>query len=445
MAFRPSHYFFHWAILWIAFLCWLIPSASLAKSAGDIIAPVMTLGSDKSELQQQCPNISQEHALPDFNKDASTWICYVAFDNAYLTGAVAFGTLTNWVKKNQSAIDALAEAIAKWNEAERKVLKNSWKKLDKRNSTTLLNLLQQLAIARYVKDSSSMNGFLWDADQWEFANQQSIDTTSHKLALVKWRVMALEDAIGSLPKQRGSTFRGKIMRSQTIEQLLGHFHAGALVWEPAFVSTSKNRKIALGYTEIAKPVNILFEIKQSTSGRDLGIRQEEITFPPNTVFKVVGKPTVVKNHKESYEGNGFVQNGCQSQKECEGTWASLVIVTLTEDRTGRAKLEATQNEVEAVCGQDQFLEQCGRHELLAPVTGKKKKVVRKLAGTTVADCDHEGHKYSCSSRTTEKKCMACVLCRKSDGKVQTKSATLTTNSCTTRGLSPDGFYFSAGR
>ena len=63
------------------------------------------------------------------------------------------------------------------------------------------------------------------------------------------------------------------------------------------------------------------------------------------------------------------------------------------------------------------VEPCGSNELLEAVKGTGAKIARKFAGTHIADCDHEGKTYSCTSRTLEERCKACVLCRKKDGKV----------------------------
>ncbi len=399
----------------------------------------------RRSLIGQCPDLSKERQLPDLGDKALNWVCYTVFDQSYLAGALAHGVLTNWVKEKQAAYDTLHGKVKAWDDNAKKKLKETLEGLTDAEQTLLVNYFRRLVIAAYVKDSSKMNRYLWSSDRWTAASKFELDTTEHKFGLRVWSVKALENAITKQPKQGVTTYRGKSMRSDTLDKLLEHFHENALVWEPAFISTSKSRKIALGYTKVSDDVSILFEITSSNSGGDLNIRQQEITFPPNTVFKVSGKPEVLKNHKEKFEGNGFVDNACGAQKECQGTWKTLVIIKLREELGGRANLKAAEEEVENIClDNEHFLNQCGEDEFIEEAKGIGKKLSRKFAGARISDCTHQGKKYKCTSYSKTAKCMACVLCIQANGKVKARSCTrLHELSCKGRHASKDGFYFSA--
>lgn len=394
---------------------------------------------------KQCPDLSKERELKDLGDSALNWLCYTVFDQSYLAGALAHGVLSNWVKENQDAYDKLHGKINAWDDNAKKKLRETLDGLSDAEQTLLVNYFRRLVIAAYVKDSTKMNRYLWSSDRWTEASNFQLDTTKHKFGLRVWSVKALENAISKQPKQSVTTYRGKTMRTDTLEHLLEHFHENALVWEPAFISTTKSRKIALGYTKISEDVNILFEITSSNSGGDLEIRQQEITFPPNTVFKVSGKPDVRKNHKETFEGNGFVDNACAAQKDCQGTWKTLVIIKLREELGGRANLKAAEKEVEDICLENEhFLKQCGEDEFIEEAKGIGSKISRKFAGARISDCTHEGKTYKCTSYSKKAKCMACVLCVQQNGKVKARSNTrLHELSCKGRQASRDGFYFSA--
>jgi hypothetical protein len=404
---------------------------------------------------KQCPDLSKERQLPDLGDSALNWVCYTIFDQSYLAGALGHGVLSNWVKENQAAYDTLHGKVKAWDDNAKKKLKETLEGLTEAERTLLVNYFRRIAIAAYVKDSSKMNGYLWSSDRWTEASKFELDTTEHKFGLRVWSVKALENAITSQPKQDVTTYRGKTMRSDTLEKLLEHFQKNSRVWEPAFVSTTKSRKIALGYTKISEDVNILFEITSSNSGGDLEIRQQEITFPPNTVFRVTADPEVLKNHKEVLELNNFVSNDCSPENKsqdkdnklifyCNATWKTLVIIKLREELGGRANLNAAEKEVEDIClDNEHFLEQCGEDEFIKKAEGKIQKLKRKFAGARIGDCTHQGRNYKCTTRSTEEKCMACVLCLEANGKVKARSCTrLHELSCKGRHASKDGFYFS---
>lgn len=257
----------------------------------------------------------------------------------------------------------------------------------------------------------------------------------------------MENSVDARPRQQSGTsaFRGKNMRTKSLDDFSKKFLAvNNVIWENQFLSTSKSRAIALGYANTDKDVGVLMEYTSSRSGGDLGSKNQEITFPPNTLFKVISV-AVRDNYEDDMICNAFV-----TQKECKnvglgttvkGKWKQFVHVTL-EEAVGRSQSIVSQKEVEQVCQNgEQFLRQCGEEAILQPLRGNFPNLRRKFAGIKVSECTHGGTQYECKSRDMDTKCGTCVLCQRGRN-IEVRVAKLPETSCLGKGKTPDGYFTS---
>ncbi len=244
------------------------------------------------------------------------------------------------------------------------------------------------------------------------------------------------------------------MRSQDLTELVtSHFFDGNLVWEPNFVSTSSSKQVALGYCKLSAPPCMLFVYLTAADGNgngaDLGAASGEVLFPPSVLFKQIGEAQIERQKQETVKCNGFVDNSnigqpCGTEGQVlKYTFTELVTVTFQE-ATGaeRNKLVLAQREVEGICTVGEtFILQCGKHSIVEKAKGAQ-KVGRFFAGTTISECSHAGRDYSCSTKSNDKGCYACVLCKNDvSGAITARHSALPDTSCTGRGQSLDGFYF----
>jgi len=204
--------------------------------------------------------------------------------------------------------------------------------------------------------------------------------------------------------------------------------------------------VALGYTELAQPVNVLYVITlgPATTAAELQTQAQEVLLPPGMVFKI-STVTVHNAYNAYYKGTAFVANGCGTGARCNGVWPTLIEVALTESTIATTNLVTEQQAVENLCAPKQFVRQCNDHTL---VKKKKKKqpfdrLYREIVGTTSSNCTHNNVAYKCETKSEKGGCYACVLCEDlAQGTITAKGSRigLPTDACK-KGFHKEGLWF----
>ncbi len=113
-------------------------------------------------------------------------------------------------------------------------------------------------------------------------------------------IQTLNSALGKLPAYRGVTFRGSAYPPVPEEKL----RPGAVLTDPAFLSTSRNRAVAESYTGAAGYLSVIL----SKTGRQVsyndflnGLESEmEVLFPTNTKLRIIAVSGLPRGGKAVY-------------------------------------------------------------------------------------------------------------------------------------------------
>jgi len=297
-----------------------------------------------------------------------------------------------------------------------------------------------------------MNGYLWSKDR--IITATGLCTARDTLcapqpsALRKWSVVALEEALAAQPHPNGATvYRGKQMRATSQAEALAYYQVNGLVWSPGFESSSLDQEVALGYTELAQPVNVLYvmTLGAATTAAELQTQAQEVLLPPGLVFKITAV-TVHNNYAAQYKGTAFVlSNGCGTGVQCNGVWPTLIEVALTESVIATTNLVTEQQAVENLCAPEQFVRQCNDHTFIQRKrkTQPLDRLYREIVGTTSSNCTHNNVAYKCETKSVRGGCYACVLCEDvAQGTIEAKGSRigLPTDVCK-KGFHKEGLWF----
>jgi tape measure domain-containing protein len=96
--------------------------------------------------------------------------------------------------------------------------------------------------------------------------------------------------LNRLPSYRGKTYRGLDFKNLGIDPN-EYYQVGQVIEEKGFTSTTKNQSMRY-------PGNVVWEVNSRKGGKDISefeaYTNEEVLFPPNSKFKVVGKRKIKK-------------------------------------------------------------------------------------------------------------------------------------------------------